>query len=466
MATRKECAITLLAAVLASGCVAVPARGTMDASDPPEPVNEAPASGVQPAAHHGLPQETELVQPIAVAETVDAEPIEHAVDESLSLATLESMALSSNPAISQAAARVRALRGRWVQVGLAPNPTAGYTSSDVGNEGSSGQQGGFVGQEFVTANKLGRNRAVAAAEISRAEQLLVAAQRRVQTDVRQAYYDALVAQKRVDLTEEIVRLTSESVDASKSLLEANEIAVAALLQTEIVEQNALIVQQTATNRLAQAWRQLSAVIGGTQLPIQPLEGDPSQLPGLPAWEEQLLRLQSESPEVASAVAGIERARRALNRACVEAVPNVTTQVSVQYDDLTEDTIAGVQIGMPLPIWNRNQGGIRQAQAEVTESIRNLERVELNLNRRLADAFRQYSDAYVSARAYSADILPRSERTLSLVQAAYAQGEIGYLDLLAAQRAYSQTNLAYLDAIQSLWRSHLLIDGLMLEGSLE
>jgi len=52
-----------------------------------------------------------------------------------------------------------------------------------------------------------------------------------------------------------------------------------------------------------------------------------------------------------------------------------------------------------------------------------------------------------------------------VQQGYAQGEVGYLDVLTAQRTFSQTNLAYLDALGSLWQSYVKIDGLLLDGSL-
>jgi len=243
--------------------------------------------------------------------------------------------------------------------------------------------------------------------------------------------------------------------------------MAGLLQTEVQQQNALVRLQTSRNGLAQSWRRLSAVVGGEEeLPVQTLAGDVSQVPESLDWQNQRDRLQAESPEIAAAMANVERARRALSRACVEAVPNLNTQMSVQYDDSTNDTIAGVQVGIALPIWNRNQGGIRQAKAEVSEAARNVDRVELNLNRRLADTFRQYSDAHITATSYATDILPRARRTFDLVQQGYAQGEVGYLDLLAAQQTFSQTNLAYLDALGLLWQSYVQIDGLLLDGSLE
>ncbi len=418
---------------------------------------------------------SELVQPLSVSENnagnVSGEivklisPLPQPSTGGLTLDALEQMALANSPAIAQTTARIRALRGKCLQVGLPPNPTVGYIASEIGNEGAAGQQGGFVGQEFVTAGKLQKNRAIVAAEINRAQQQLAAMQRRVQTDLRKGYYAALLAQRRQQLAKALVRVTGDAADASKSLYEAEEIPLAGLLQTEVQQQNAQILLRTAQNGLAQAWRQLSAVVGGAELPVQPLAGDVSEIPESLDWQNQLVRLQSESPEIAAAMANVDRARRALCRECVESVPNINTQVSVQYDDATDYTVAGVQIGVALPIWNRNQGGIRQARAEIAAAARNVERVELNLNRRLAAAFRQYSDSHVTATTYATEILPRAQRTFDLVQQGYTHGEVGYLDLLVAQRTFSQTNLAYLDALGSLWQSYTQIDGLLLEGSL-
>ncbi len=422
-------------------------------------------------------QYQELLSPESIKQPVVSEPIQSLADdhnlpqrlppaEGLSIESLEQMALTNSPTIAQSEARVRALKGKWVQVGLPPNPTAGYVAGEIGNDGAAGQQGAFVGQDFITAKKLQRNRAIVSAEIAQAEQQLAAAQRRVQTDVRQGYYETLLAQRRVELAEELVHITGEAAKSSKALVEAEEIPLAGLLQTEVQEQNALVMLRTTENGLSRAWRTLSTVVGGVDLPTQPLTGDIGQLPSSLDWQEQLARLQSESPEIAIAMSEVERSRRALSRACVEAVPNISTQVSVQYDDSTGDTITGIQVGMPIPLWNRNQGGIRQAKAEITQAVRNVDRVELDLSRRLAGVFQDFSDALITTKTYRNDILPRSQKTFDLVQKGYKQGEVGYLDLLAAQQTFSQTNLAYLNAVGNLWQSYVRIEGLLLEGSLE
>ena len=459
----------MLSAVLlvATGCASGP-RGSLSGSRPGENLVDAPQivlASLQAKDEQAVPALPSGVRSASATteEAVTPEPLMSS--RGLALGMLEEMALASNPAIAQSSARVAALRGKWVQAGLPPNPTAGYTAGEIGNDGRGGQQGGFVGQTFITANKLRRDQAIVAAEITQAEQQLAATQRRVLTDVRHAYYRALLAQRRVELAEELLGVTTEAAEMSKSLLEAQEIPLAGLLQTEIGQQNAQVLLRTAKNAQDQAWRRLSAVVGGPEFPKQELEGDVTTLPDDLNWGDQLVRLQTESPEIAAALAEVDRARRALNRECVEAVPDIDTQVSVQYDDATDDTIAGVQVGMPLPLWNRNEGGIRRARAEITEATRNLQRVEQNLSQRLADAFRSYSDAQVTATSIAADILPRSRRALELERKGYEQGEVGYLDLLAAQQTYSQTNLAYLDALDELWRSYVLIDGLLLEDGL-
>lgn len=433
----------------------------------PDPIDIAPLAvsedGIEPVAYELLLQPVDIVdqgtRPFLEDELPPADS-----DVDLSLEELEQLAFATNPAIAQAAARVAALRGRWVQTGLPPNPTAGYMGNEIGDENKAGQQGGFVGQEFVTGHKLRLNRAIVNQEILQAEQAVEALRFRVRTDVRRAYYGALIAQRRMDLAEELVRVSGQAVDASQELLEAEEIPQAGLLQTQVEQQNAFLLSQAASNEQMAAWRELSAV-AGTELAVRRLAGDVSQLPGELDWDEQLTRLTMTSPEVAAALANVGRAEATLRRECVEPVPNVDSQVAVQYDNATEDTIASVTLGVPLPIWNRNQGGIRQARAEVVEARRSVERVELDLKRRLAAAFQQYATARAQANTYATQILPKARETFELVQRGYRLGELGYLDLLTAQRTYSQTNLAYLDALSTMWSSWSEIDGLMLAGSL-
>lgn len=470
--TRLSLLLTALSACgLLAGCRSSGREVTRVANATPHPTAKPAESTAIPnvalAAHQeggSAENQTEILQPPGVA-AQPPEVITSIPPEGLTLECLQEMGLASNPAVGQAAAKVDSLRGQWIQAGLPPNPEVGYLGSELGNDGRGGQNGGYAGQEFVTGNKLGLSQAVVAGEIQRAEQQLYATQVRVRTDVRQAFYAVLIAQRRVQLSDELVRLTGAAVEASLQLKKAEEIPTAGLLQTEVEQQNALILQQNARNGLTASWQRLTAVIGA-DMPLQPLAGDVTTLPSVLDWDAELARITATSPELGAAMADVARAQAALQRARVQPIPNILTQASVQYDDNSNYTIGGLQAGVPLPLWNRNQGGIRQAQADIAAARRNADRVELDLKRRLAEAFQAYSTSRMQAQTYSTSILPKAQQTFDLVQRGYSLGEVGYLDLLNAQRTFSQTNFAYLESLESLWRSWAQIEGLLLSGSLE
>ncbi len=123
--------------------------------------------------------------------------------------------------------------------------------------------------------------------------------------------------------------------------------------------------------------------------------------------------------------------------------------------------------MPLPIWNRNQGGIRRAQAEAAAARRAVDRMALDLQSRLAVVFQRYESARNQVEQYSREggIIDNSRRTLELVRVGYQAEEFGLLDLVTAQRTYFETNLAYLDSLRELAASVMEIRGLLLRGSL-
>ncbi len=404
------------------------------------------------------PLEQQSLEPTVAPPTDSGAP-------ALTIDDLLEMALANNPAVASASARVRALSGKWVQVGLPPNPTIGYSGQEIGVDSTAGQQGGFVGQQFITAGKLGLNQSVVTQEITRAEQELAAVQQRVLTDVRIAFYDVLIAKRQVELARDMVRISDQAVQTSQDLRKVQEFNQVALLQTELQSQDAQILLRKAENEIESSWRRLQSVIASPDLVPQLLSGDLEGADISITWDTALQRLLSDSPEIAAAFAELHRAQWTLRRACAEVTPNVNVQVAVLHDAPTDDVVAGLQVGVPVPILNRNQGAIRQARAEIVAAQRNIERLELELRERLARTFKQYADSRFEVEKYSVEILPKAKQTLDLVTRGYRHGEIGYLDQLTAQRTYFRTNMSYIEALRELWHGTIRIDGLLLQGSL-
>lgn len=405
-----------------------------------------------------------LSPPISEAASAMPAELEPATRLPLTLADVEAMAVDTSPSIRALQARVTAARWECVQAGLPPNPTAGYTAGEIGNDGAAGQHGAYVGQQFIRGGKLGYAQAVAAKEARRREQQLAAERQRVLTDVRTVFYEVFLASREVTLTRRLTGLSSRAAETSQALLEAGEGRRTDVLQAEIENRRADAAQRAATQRLDAAWRRLAALVDLPAGAPQPVSADPEQLIRHAGWNELVDRVLSASPEVSTWVAAIEKARCEVARERSQVVPDVTAQVSVQYDYGAQDTIAGVQIGMPLPLWNRNQGSIGRACSELTAARRSLEATEQSIVRRLAQVYGDNQAALALAETLGAEVLPRAEESLTLATDGYQAGELAFLDLLTAQRTYFQVNLEYLAALRELNQSSQLLEGQLLSGS--
>jgi cobalt-zinc-cadmium efflux system outer membrane protein len=393
-------------------------------------------------------------------------PVRLGSGPAISLDELTQIAAMNNPTLVKAAAAVEAARGDWVQVGLYPNPSIGYLGNQINDQGTAGQQGFFVEQEFVRGGKRQLSREVVGREIAIAEQQLVAQRARVLNDVRIEFYNALVAQRTLEISQELVGVGERGVKAANDLLAAKETSRVDLLQAEVEVSNTRISLVNAENRYAGAWRRLAALIGVPGMQQTAVQGD--LLTDVPyfTWEASVGRILAESPELNASRIDVDRAARALARSRVEAIPNPTVQAGPQYDFAAQQSIANVSVSLPVPVFNYNQGNVRRAEAEVRSARAEVARKELELTTRLASAFERYSNARNQVQRYRDEVLPKAKQALEMVTAGYRAGETSFLMLLTAQRTYFYTNLAYLDGLRELWETSIAIDGLLLTDSLQ
>ncbi|HAW29969.1 MAG TPA: transporter, partial [Planctomycetaceae bacterium] len=66
---------------------------------------------------------------------------------------------------------------------------------------------------------------------------------------------------------------------------------------------------------------------------------------------------------------------------------------------TNNNVAGVTAGLPLPIFDRNQGTVDQALADLNQSRANVKRLELSLMSKLSDKYRDYRTARQHVETY-------------------------------------------------------------------
>jgi cobalt-zinc-cadmium efflux system outer membrane protein len=384
--------------------------------------------------------------------------VKPAATGTLTLSEAEAMALTFHPSLREAAALVRAAHGNWVQVGLKPNPEIGYAGNEIGNERTAGQQGGIITQEFVTGGKLDLNRAVAMREKAVAEQRLEQARLQVVITLRKYYFEAVAADKAVTLTHQLSEIAAKSVTTSKQLLASGDVTQSSLLQSEIESESAALLEQQAAERYSAARKRLATVLGTDE--ADSLE-DVFARP-LPELDFNTIRerILTDSPELSELRFAVDRARWAVRRASAGRVPNMNVQAGVQYDNAAQDTIANVQVTLPVPIFDRKQGAITEACGELAAAQAALQARELAIQERLTVAMRDYKMARERVVRYTEKILPAAKDTLNLMSIGYQQGELDYLQLLMVQQTYATKNLSYLADLETAWQRWAEIDGFL------
>jgi cobalt-zinc-cadmium efflux system outer membrane protein len=201
------------------------------------------------------------------------------------------------------------------------------------------------------------------------------------------------------------------------------------------------------------------------MPSAPLAGElDADVPSL-QWDDCYAMVLATSPELSAARARLERASIAVRRARREPFPDIDVALSVRHHNISRRDVANVELGIPIPVFDRNQGNIRSAEAECLAAAKNVQRIELELLDRLAVAFRRYADARQQADRHSERMLPRAERSLKLVTDGYDKGQVAYLTLITSQQTYLQVNLSYLESLQELRAAAAIIEGQLLSGSL-
>ena len=420
------------------------------------------ASGNGPPAKDGV----EVAMQAGVTGGNQQEPASPA----LRLEELEQMALQHNPTVAQAAARIRAARGQTIQAGLYPNPSVGYTADEVapGPTIRGGEHGFFLEQEIVTGGKLRLSRSVFAQEEIQAEAAAEIQQYRVLNRVRLLYYQALGAERLVELRGNLADLTREAVNISQQLYNVGQADQPDLLEAEVEAQMAELALIAAQNDRERIWRELAAAVGVPSLRSSPLAGSLEDPVPEVEFDSALETLFRESPEVQIAQAGVVRAEQALQRARVEWIPNLVVRGGLRNNrELLEvgrrpvGLEGFVDAGIRIPLFDRNQGNVESARAELERARLEVERVKLSLRARLAVVFRNYRDSVDLVDKYRNEMFPRVQQAYDLYLSSYRQMAAAYPQVLIAQRTLSQLQVDYVGALENLWRTAVEIRGLLL-----
>ena len=403
-----------------------------------------------------------LPGPTAAAEA--SGPAAQAASLSLSLADALSRAQSASPDLVRAQNEVRSIDARRAGAALwfPANP---YTTFLFGPRSERQPDGStlsalqwqlHVEQTLeIAGQRWTRMDAVAAASAAQRDQVEYA-RRSTEAQIKGLYVQCLLSAQRVQVAverEAISRQLLESAQTRMRLGAAGEIE-GNLAQIEVgrVVGERRDIEVEREQRLAEL-RMLTAIPPTTAIVLssQELGVMPRSLPATLDRVDLVERAYAARADL-RAIYKQKDALRAENRRLLrEIVPNPVLSFDWQKD-LDGQVFIGGTVGLALPLWNRNQGGLSQVRA--AEQNRAAEQ-RLLLNRIAAEVGQAVATLQLrrsQVDAFLRDAVPPAERNVDLLRRGWQAGKFDLFRVITALREQAEVRIRYLLMLEQLWLS--------------
>lgn len=411
----------------------------------------------------------------------------------LTLGHALALALQGNPSLLTFPWDIRAAEAREIQAGLRPNPelsleledlrvggaastestsrTLGLSPADglsigAGHTSESARNGVFGDSEVTLALsqlvELGGKRAKRVEAAKREREVVTwdyeVARADVLAQTARAFYTVLAAQEHVRLSETLAGIAGKSHETIKTLVEAGKVSGIEESRSQVELSQLAIEHASAAGELRAARIELAGHWGSNAPQFTQATGTfPDTF--TPPSPDDLKTTLDQSPYLTRWVAELERRDALVALARANGKPDLTVTFGVRStgtsgvsshdwglsstDGLTvgrggtdSDRNASVVLGfsLPLPLFNRNQGSIKEAEYLAAKAADERRAIESGITNALAAGYERAAATHAAYQTLKNTVIPTAQEAFEAVQEGYRAGKFGLLDVLVAQRA--------------------------------
>jgi cobalt-zinc-cadmium efflux system outer membrane protein len=378
---------------------------------------------------------------VATATLLACSPyVQAQVNHPLTLKEALELARSHNPSLAAQRAQLESVKAGEVTAALRPNPELSIAKEDLGASQFSPLDQTFnVSQTLERGGK--RHFRMESAQISTtlARYSYQDFERQLLLSVKQSFVSLLLTRANLALAQENRRDYEKTLEMSQIRFSAGDISRTDLDRIEIQASRFQSDALSATLAMMQAREQLQALLGTTLPPGFEVAGElkSSEL----KIDAAQLRQQAlaSRPDYLAAVEQVRKAEAEVRLADANGATDVTA--GAEYKRNGPENFAGITLGIPLRIFDRNQGEKLRTRRDLDGAhasemaARNL--VISDVNQALA----AYDTAVQLAELYNLNYLDRARQVRDRVEFSYRNGATSLLDYLEAVREYRDTELA-------------------------
>ncbi|MBS1811754.1 MAG: TolC family protein [Acidobacteria bacterium] len=358
----------------------------------------------------------------------------------------------NHPLLIAAKQRVAMFEGELFEAGLKPNPTFTVSGENIPLDPPDGGFSfkrtmdwfAYFSQTFERGNKRELRRATAERAVEVANIEAEAVERQLVYDVKVAYQHAAIARERIELLR-------ENITQLGQLVKLNEVRV----QAGYTAEGDLIKARLEAQRIDYSLRKAAIEYDRAKIALQKAMGDSTFEADFDLAERldfKTVSLNAKALQdaalrrsnIKTVEARLEKARASLQLQRANARPDLTASFGYKRNGV-DNALYGA-LSIPLPIYNKNQGNISRAEAEVAmiESELKFERAlvvaELTAARRTVEANERQIEALRT------EFLRNADESQQVSLAAYREGATDLLHLIDAQRTRTQAQELYFQAL--------------------
>ncbi len=364
------------------------------------------------------------------------------------------LARLQNPSLLSANAHVSATKESEITAGLRVNPNFNLTGSDVSLPASSNNPylySAQVSRLFERGQKRRWRLDVARSTTDVTRSQYADQERQVVLTVKTAFTQMLGAKGALNLAQQNVDDYRKTIDLSRERLRAGDISATDFKRLDLQLAQFESDYDNAHTNLVQASEQLQTLLGYDRPhPGFDITGslDPPSISTTLADAEQ--KALQARPDYLAAQQSVRVADANVKLAYAQGTTDPT--IEGEYDRAGTANSAGFQIGIPLRIFDRNQGEKARTKYEAQSSRFSETAARNQVVSDVDQAWAAYQDALSLARRYNGHYLQEAHDVRDNLEYSYRHGGTTLLDYLSTLQDYRQVNLDALNANMQVWLS--------------
>lgn len=382
----------------------------------------------------------------------------------LTLSDAVSRAVKNSPALAPYDADLRLADAKLITALSRPNPELEVEAEDILGSGEYREFDSAVYNIGISQLiEIGGKRKQRA-EIARAGQeaeahRYEAARREIIAETASRYVETLAAQAVEDNAANDLSIAGEIVHKLELLREGGRGSEIDIGQAELGKNEATLLLEAARRESSIARTRLAATWAATEPDFSRVNGS-LQSPGSPHLSLDELK-QKVCDHPALLLAGSQTAVSEEELALQEKLkkPDLTLGLGYRRDSSVDDNAVVLGFSLPLPLFNKNEGGIAEATATIEKSQAIERQTRSTLELAVAEAHARLQSARKEYDLITGKMLPAAQKQHRTLADGIELGRVNYLDLLEARRALNTVRKQQIDALTRYHSARVQIESL-------